>query len=307
MIKLTNADLVSSTGTNSRGNQLKFKRDNIWYKTDFLGYEGLSESLCSNLLLRSNIENFVVYHPVYVNYDPNDSGSGRILAGCKSDNFQPDNAQLVTVSRLFKSVYNESPEEYLNSNDTKIRIERTIQGISHATGLTDIEIGKYLTAMIELDAVTLNDDRHFNNIAVMYHNGEYYLPPIFDNGAAFMSDRTFYYHYDTTKVESKPFSRNFDEQKECLESLYGQQLVVLLFDYKCLFTKDVLKTYNDPDLEQAIKSIVSLQIEKYTDIFVDNEKRFINKSRIINNTCFNAGNIGGEDQGDSDPFDIGDE
>ena len=40
----------------SKGNQLKWENEGIWYKADFLGYEGLSEYVISHLLKKSTLE-----------------------------------------------------------------------------------------------------------------------------------------------------------------------------------------------------------------------------------------------------------
>ena len=48
-----NLDLYSpfhKTGHTSKGDQRKWEIDGIWYKADYMGYEGLSELLVSSLL-----------------------------------------------------------------------------------------------------------------------------------------------------------------------------------------------------------------------------------------------------------------
>ncbi len=40
----------------SKGNQLKWEKDGIWYKADYMGYEGLSEYIISQLLRKSTLE-----------------------------------------------------------------------------------------------------------------------------------------------------------------------------------------------------------------------------------------------------------
>lgn len=59
------------------------------------------------------------------------------------------------------------------------------------TNINENEIGKYITQLIELDSFVLNDDRHFNSIAFLYNNGQFQMCPIFDNGAALLSDMTY--------------------------------------------------------------------------------------------------------------------
>ena len=50
MIRLFDSDKQDFNRQSSKGNQLKFRRGDIWYKTDYLGYEGLVEYVISKLL-----------------------------------------------------------------------------------------------------------------------------------------------------------------------------------------------------------------------------------------------------------------
>lgn len=60
--------------------------------------------------------------------------------------------------------------------------------IAEITGMTDF--GKYLTAMLEIDAFFLNEDRHTNNIGVVYHpeTRRFRHCPYFDHGLALLAD-----------------------------------------------------------------------------------------------------------------------
>lgn len=48
----------------------------------------------------------------------------------------------------------------------------------------------YLTAMLEIDAFFMNEDRHTNNIAVIYNeeHEKYELSPFFDQGLGMFAD-----------------------------------------------------------------------------------------------------------------------
>lgn len=52
-IRLDNQLPVKKTDHTSKGDQLKWKIGNIWYKSDYMGYEGLSETLVSHLLQKA--------------------------------------------------------------------------------------------------------------------------------------------------------------------------------------------------------------------------------------------------------------
>ena len=60
------------------------------------------------------------------------------------------------------------------------------------TGLKDFP--RYLTLLFEVDALFLNDDRHLNNIAVLEQDGRFDYCPIFDNGAALLSNTQLRIH-----------------------------------------------------------------------------------------------------------------
>ena len=52
-MEIRNFDAYSplhKSGHTSKGDQLKWKIDDRWYKADYMGYEGLSEVLVSDLL-----------------------------------------------------------------------------------------------------------------------------------------------------------------------------------------------------------------------------------------------------------------
>lgn len=63
MIELYDKDKKELNRKSSKGNQLKFERDGIWYKADYTGYEGLAEYVVSHLLMKSSLDasEFVTY------------------------------------------------------------------------------------------------------------------------------------------------------------------------------------------------------------------------------------------------------
>ena len=74
--------------------------------------------------------------------------------------------------------------------DVRERISYTVDLVTNITGLMDFD--RYLTQILELDAFFLNEDRHTNNIAVLYdeQSRAYRLCPFFDMGLALCSDTT---------------------------------------------------------------------------------------------------------------------
>lgn len=213
-----------STGriSTSKGNQLKFEVGNKWYKADFLGYEGASEYLASVLLQHSNVEDFVVYKLFTLTYNEHP------LNGCVSDSFLREGETLVTADRLL-SAYDPDYYFHYEKMGIKEQIQQFVQTIETLTHIQNF--GAYLTQLLEFDQLILNEDRHFNNIAfLMDEKGNFRPSPVFDNGAAYLSDMRDSYPLERdiygamASVEAKPFHGSFDKQVEICQSLYGSQL-----------------------------------------------------------------------------------
>jgi hypothetical protein len=253
----------------SKGNQFKFRKDGNWYKRDFLGYEGASEYICSEILRQSNITRFVPYEILEFQYNHEP------MRGCVSRNFLPKDAKLITVSELYETAYKEKLGQTLQFQPVEEKIRFTVDMVRELTGLN--AFGEYLTTLLELDAFILNEDRHFNNIALLQYEDESFdYCPIFDNGAAFLSDTTMDYDLSESdtismigRVQAKPFSRSFTEQTEIARSLYGRQLQlhksVYLAVNKAL--TDIRNLYGDKITDRIYTAFIH-QTAVQKDIFV---------------------------------------
>ncbi len=96
---------------------------------------------------------------------------------------------LITVEKLIRLYTGTSAARTMASmTDVKERICDLANAIAEITGMTDF--GKYLTAMLEIDAFFLNEDRHTNNIGVVYHpeTRRFRHCPYFDHGLALLAD-----------------------------------------------------------------------------------------------------------------------
>lgn len=220
--------------TSSKGNQEKWfdEKTNRWYKLDQFGYEALSETVISTLLERSNIESdfsfrFVRYQMERLNVH------GRDRTGCSSENFLQPGQSVVTLSHLFRQEHHQSLAELLGKQSSdKKRIEWLANRTAELTGLKDFP--QYLTLLFEVDALFLNEDRHLNNIAVLSQNGRFDYCPIFDNGAALLSNTQIYQldinpaaHIKT--VRARPFNTTFNRQVIAARGLFGEQLRIEKF------------------------------------------------------------------------------
>ena len=242
--------------TSSKGNQEKWQDNGRWYKLDQFGYEGLAEVTVSNLLELSSIEQntpfkFVRYSPEIIN------AHGIDRTGCSSKNFLKKGQSIVTLSHLFKSYGMHLADSLSKLPSDKQRIAFIAEKTAELTGLDMFP--KYLTLMFETDALFLNNDRHLNNIAVLECNGIFDYCPIFDNGAALLSNEMDYpMNIDpealVRSVHARPLNTTFNRQMIHAVKLYGIQL-----DISRLTTSDIRKAISEslefyPDRDRGIIS-----------------------------------------------------
>lgn len=258
---------MGDRNTSSLGMQQKYydAESSYWYKEDYLGTEGLSEYLVTLLLHSSKIPH-AVYEPCtfYI-------GKRKVI-GCRSKNFLQAGETLKTSYALFKSCKGVDIADVLAPMSVEDKIKYFVDGMIDMTGLFDF--GKYMSCLLQLDAVTLNDDRHFRNICVVLDSqGSYKFAPIFDNGGALLSDKYTYGEISTEEeldeaiasVVPKPFSSDFDEQLEICERLYGSSPLQL-----CEIQNKDLDAVKDIYSESDInKSLVILRRakRKYSYVF----------------------------------------
>ena len=248
----------------SKGNQLKWENEGIWYKADFLGYEGLAEYLISHLLRKSTLrENeYVLYDLEEIHY------KSQIYKGVKSRSFLEKGWQLITLERLYQNLTGESLYKTIFSiEDLEKRFEFLTQQVEKYTGLE--KFGVYLNELFTIDAFFLNEDRHMHNIAVlMNENGEFAYCPIFDNGAGLLADVRQDYPlqgdvYELMRqAQAKTICFDFDEQLDISEARYSVNL-------KFSFTKEDVDellekaTIYSEEERNRVRTILYAQMRKY--------------------------------------------
>lgn len=264
MIELFEQNIKKNERQSSKGNQLKWQKDDIWYKADYTGYEGLAEYVISHLLEYSTLKEneFVLYDLEEIKYKSN------IYKGVKSKSFMKEDWQIITLERLFKMIYNKSLYQSIYKiSDYRNRLEFLVTQIEKITGLT--EFGKYINKLFTIDTFFLNEDRHMHNIAVLMNGvGQYDYCPIFDNGAGLLSDTAMDYPINgeiismINEVKAKSICDSFEEQLEISELLYGDNV-------KFYFTKknveDIIDSISiyDQDIKNRVKEIIFQQMRKY--------------------------------------------
>ena len=166
--------LVRTSGT-SDGTQDKYYKDGLWFKLDRYGGEGLAETAASLLLKESGLNQkaFVEYKPCLIN--------GK--TGCYSKDFLSNNESFITLYRLYKNVTGRDLATVCSKMDYDDAIEYVINFVKQQTKL---DIREYLANTFLLDMLILNEDRHFNNLGIIYDGTKFACAPIFDNGKSFL-------------------------------------------------------------------------------------------------------------------------
>ena len=268
MVELFEDNIKLFDRHSSKGNQLKWEKDGIWYKADYTGYEGLAEYVISQLLRKSTLrkDEFVIYELEQVRY------KRQIFNGTKSDDFLKADWQIVTLQRLYKTKYNRNlMEDVWHIPETMDRLKFVVEQVEKLTKLENF--GEYLSKLITIDAFFLNEDRHMHNIAVLMNGeGKFMLCPFFDQGAGLMSDTSLDYPIGVDpiimmdEVKAKTICSNFEDALETAEKIYGYNL-------KFTFTKkDVTKIIDDVDIysdevQKRVEMIIFQQMRKYQYLF----------------------------------------
>lgn len=259
-IKLSENEIIESANHSSKGNQPKWFVNGIWYKADHMGYEGLAEVVISKLLAKTNITNFVSYGPVKIEFGYHNR------SGCYSNNFLKKGDELIPLERLhrlYKKIgLSRKLREFENAKD---RIKYTVDFVQEVTNIKNF--GEYLTAMLEIDAFFLNEDRHTNNIAIIRNSDTnvFSLCPYFDQGLSLLSDLDgFWIDGDTDKhimrVTAKPFG-TFKAQVSAAQELYEKQLRI---DFSMTDVDDILdelKEYYNDEIINRVRYVIEMQLK----------------------------------------------
>ena len=259
-IKLSEKEIIESANHSSKGNQPKWFVNDIWYKADHMGYEGLAEIVVSRLLKKTNIKNFVEYYPVKIEF------SYHKRNGCFSYNFLKKDEELIPLERLHRLYCGVGLSKKLQ--EMKSAEEKINYSVDFVENVTNIKnFGAYLTAMLEIDAFFLNEDRHTNNIALIRNPNtkEFRLCPYFDQGLSLLSDLDgFWLDGNTDKhilrVEAKPFG-SFKSQVSAAEKLYGKQLEVNFSMEDVEAALSDMQEYYSEEIINRVKYVIKKSIE----------------------------------------------
>jgi len=265
MIELFDSDIREQGRQSSKGNQLKWNVDGVWHKADYTGYEGLAEMVISRLLTRSTLrpDEFVLYDTEMIQYH------SQTFHGCASLNFLGKGEQLITLERLFRNQFHVSLYHAIYQIPAVPDRARFL--VTEVERLTDItDFGKYLAKMLTVDAFFLNEDRHTHNIAVILReDGTYRLCPLFDHGGSLLSDTTVDYPMGSDvyslidQVRAKTLSRDFSEQLDAVEALYGD---TIFFHFDKDDVRQILdqEAYYSDEVKKRVEMIIFDSMRRYS-------------------------------------------
>lgn len=187
----------------SEGTQVKYRKDGCWYKIDRHGEEGLVEYLVSNVIKFSTLDadEYVLYDTGTINGKP----------GCVSKDFlKCVEDSFVTFQRVYKNVTGCDLTNTVNNLDTlEERFEFVIKFLKENM---DYDATVYLQKILTVDFLSLNTDRHFNNLGFIVHkDGTVTDAPVFDNGLGLLNgnvsiNKNLSIAENTKRVIARPFS-----------------------------------------------------------------------------------------------------
>ena len=219
--------LPSSTNrvsSNPKGNQPKWETGTKFYKQDNFPNESLAEYLVSLFLESSNCPvPFIPYR-----LETRDI--------CSSPNYKPRYLMFPIAQMLtFELAFDDSSQKVGKGSPTFNYWYKRVWSCLSAEGrvnyLTDLfakygvlqdESLTYLTAMVELDTLVLNTDRHFNNFGLVYDLKEQYYKPmfLFDQGFSLAVGEGIFGSVrrltDFYRIKMQPFSTTLSKNRRAL-------------------------------------------------------------------------------------------
>lgn len=260
---MVNIDYLQSvqSESSSKGNQLKFYNKGLWVKLDNPRCcEGLAEEFVS--LFEQCIIDFpsVPYKSEKFEY------RDEIYTGCYSYNMYGDSSvSFISLRKLFRM--NNIPLNIF-IKDEKVE-NNIISVVDTVQSLTGVDISQYLFKLLLLDALIINEDRHYMNLGVVTNGTQYGLAKCFDNGASLFCTNWTYKQRKTLEENisfassvARPFSKFFDKQVSACINLGAKPLVLnkVMLDSLMINYNNAL--YSD-EMNFRIKAVLSNRLDYY--------------------------------------------
>ena len=230
--------------TLSKGYQTKFWDGRYFIKVDSPGwYESISE------ILASEVQRFIVDGWSYVDYEYMEYKG---LGACRSKNFVPYGYSVVSLKSLL-----DASEMNIDYSEDPYSLKNIIVGIMNV--VYDINIENYLSYMIYLDALLLNEDRHLRNISFLRNSkGRIISCPIYDFGLGLLSSYNDVIDY--SKILAQPFNLSFVEQCKMFDNpniKINREGLVKSLKMAYNNPKEYVSSFNSERLKFAIKLLVN--------------------------------------------------
>lgn len=275
----------------SSGTQAKWHNPvtDLFYKADdkksYGGCEGLAETICSDLLDKSNIGLHANYRPVRIQ-----SGL-HIICGCESPNFRTNHNRFLTAADIVDGTTFD-PERLRKEQSTNQTIQDFIQLVKQKTNGYDIST--FLCKLLEFDQLVLNIDRNLGNIGLLKRPDGTYLPIAFDHGRSFMTNELLQHpdlSMDTISnlAFSVPFSKTYPLQVHAIEQICDvSSLFRTRYTMKDLdISLDKCRQIYPDNLIERIRDLFLYQMERHSDYFLTEEREQSCKdySELVQNQC----------------------
>lgn len=250
-----------------KGSKPKCLYSGKWYKPDFNGYEAISEVLISELLDKSNVEDYVSYELGKFLYEKQWQG------GSISKNFRKSEEQIISIERLHSVIKGVSLSQSIyNIPSVSDRIKYLVEFVESTTGIEGY--GEYLTKLMELDEIFLNEGRKLTSLCVIKNEKKntYRPAPVFGFGSALLSNvEEFPPTKDILKsiasTRSSLFDSNFTVQAKAAEKIYGQQLrLSFIIDDVNESLQSMSEIYSKETLNR-VEQIMQAQINNHPELF----------------------------------------
>ncbi len=263
MINIDNTYKQIQNESSSKGNQIKFYKDGIWFKLDNdRCSEGLAEEIAS--LFADCIVNFphVLYNTCEFSYKDD------YYLGCYCENMLSATTEFISLRRLFK-LFNYPLNLFIREDNIGTNILNVVKVIEESIG---INIFTYLNRVLYFDALILNEDRHYMNLGVALDNKlGYCIAPNFDNGSSLFCTNWTYRKTksleENLKVASsvaRPFSKFFDKQILALQQL-GAQPLQISFNKVSNLVDNYKSTIYSQGQQQLALNVLKARLNYYKD------------------------------------------
>ncbi len=170
---------VTST---TKGSQVKYLKGGYFYKLNKQGNEGLAEYLIYTLLKHSTLVKELVlpYEYCYINKKP----------GCRSGNFLLPGECFYTMEHLFSTATGKHglAEVLALLSGASERLEYILD-IIESLGFPCQDYRNYMQVLMQIDLLAENCDRHVHNYGLIFKDGDFRLPPVFDNGLSLKTNQ----------------------------------------------------------------------------------------------------------------------